>query len=163
MNIKLNTLKIYEERVLIWMAKNGIHLLRVSIGIVFFWFGMQKFFPGISSAEDIATRTIDIISFGLVKAPFSMPILATWETLIGIGFLTGRFMRVTAILMYMQMVGTLVPLFIFPAETFFMPPLVPKLEGQYILKNIIIITGGMVVFAYSRGKMISKQPAKTFN
>lgn len=145
-----------ENTILNWMAINGIILLRISIGIIFLWFGFQKFFPGISSAEDIATRTIDVISLGLVKSPYSMPILATWETLIGLGFLTGKFMRASVILMFLQMAGTLFPLVVFPGETFHLPPVVPSLEGQYILKNIIIITGSMVILAHSRGKTISK-------
>ncbi|MFP4288818.1 MAG: DoxX family protein [Bacteroidales bacterium] len=149
-----------ENEILNWMAKNGITLLRISIGIIFLWFGFQKFFPGISSAEDIATRTIDVISLGVVKSPFSMPILATWETLIGLGFLTGKFMRATFILMILQMAGTLFPLLVFPQETFHFPPFVPSLEGQYILKNIIIITGAMVILAHSRGKIISKENNK---
>ncbi len=145
-----------ENKILDWMAVHGIVLLRISIGIIFFWFGFQKFFPGISSAEDIATKTIDVMSFGLVKAPFSMPILATWETLIGLGFITGKYLRPTVILLYLQMIGTLFPLFVFPGETFYLAPFVPSLEGQYIIKNIIIITAAMVILSHNQGKIISR-------
>ncbi len=145
-----------ESNVLDWMALHGIVLLRISIGIIFFWFGFQKFFPGISSAEDIATRTIDVMSFGIVKAPYSMPILATWETLIGIGFITGKYLRPTVLLLYMQMIGTLFPLFVFPGETFYLAPFVPTIEGQYIIKNIIIITAAMVILSHNQGKIISR-------
>ena len=138
------------------MAVNGIYLLRISIGIIFFWFGFQKFFPGISSAEDIATRTIDVLSFGIVQAPYSMPILATWETLIGLGFLTGKFFRATVVLLYLQMAGTIFPLFVFPDETFYMVPFVPTIEGQYIIKNIIILSAALVILAWDQGKIISR-------
>ncbi|MFW5706900.1 MAG: DoxX family membrane protein [Bacteroidota bacterium] len=146
----------FESRLLNWMAVHGIVLLRISIGIIFFWFGFQKFFPGISSAEDIATRTIDVMSFGIVQAPFSMPILATWETLIGIGFIFGKYLRATIILLYLQMAGTLFPLFVFPEETFYLAPFIPTIEGQYIIKNFIIITAAMVILAHNQGKIISK-------
>jgi uncharacterized membrane protein YkgB len=145
-----------EDRILDWMAVNGIKLLRISIGIIFFWFGFQKYFPGISSAEDLATRTIDVMSFGMVKAPWSMPILATWEVLIGLGFITGKFLRLTVILLYLQMIGTIFPLFVFPEETFYRVPLVPTIEGQYIIKNIIIITAAMVILAYDQRRIIAK-------
>jgi uncharacterized membrane protein YkgB len=145
-----------EVRILDWMAVNGIKLLRISIGIIFFWFGFQKYFPGISSAEDLATRTIDVMSFGMVKAPWSMPILATWEVLIGLGFITGKFLRLTVILLYLQMIGTIFPLFVFPEETFYRVPLVPTIEGQYIIKNIIIITAAMVILAYDQRRIIAK-------
>jgi uncharacterized membrane protein YphA (DoxX/SURF4 family) len=145
-----------EDQVLDWMSVHGIVLLRVSIGIIFFWFGFQKYFPGISSAEDIATRTIDVLSFGIVQAPYSMPILATWEVLIGLGFITGMYFRATVILLYLQMAGTLFPLAVFPEETFYVVPWIPTIEGQYIIKNIIIITAAMVILAHNRGKNIHK-------
>ncbi|MBW6478145.1 MAG: DoxX family protein [Bacteroidales bacterium] len=148
--------KKFENRIIDWMAVNGIYLLRISIGIIFFWFGSQKFFPGISSAEDLATRTIDVLSFGIVQAPYSMPILATWETLIGLGFLTGKFFRTTIVLLYLQMAGTIFPLFVFPDETFYMVPFVPTIEGQYIIKNIIILSAALVILAWDQGKIISK-------
>lgn len=160
-NLKnMHRLHIIEDKIIDWMAVNGIYLLRISVGIIFFWFGFQKFFPGISSAEDIATRTIDVLSFGIVVAPYSMPILATWETLIGLGFLTGKFLRVTVVLLYLQMAGTIFPLFVFPDETFYMVPFVPTIEGQYILKNIILITAAMVILAWDQGRIISKRKSK---
>lgn len=145
-----------EEKVFNWMGRNGIFLLRISMGVIFVWFGFQKYFPGISSAEDLATRTIDVMSFGLVGASLSMPLLATWEVLIGLGFLIGKFMRLTIILLYLQMIGTFMPLFIFPSETFYLVPLVPSLEGQYIIKNLLIITAAMVIGAHAKGKITIK-------
>ena len=156
----MHRLHIIEDKIIDWMAVNGIYLLRISVGIIFFWFGFQKFFPGISSAEDIATRTIDVLSLGIVQDPYSMPILATWETLIGLGFLTGKFLRTTIILLYLQMAGTIFPLFVFPDETFYMVPFVPTIEGQYILKNIILITAAMVIIAWDQGRIISKKKSK---
>lgn len=156
----MNKFEKIENRIIDWMAVNGIYLLRISIGIIFFWFGFQKFFPGISSAEDIATRTIDVLSFGIVQAPYSMPILATWETLIGLGFLTGKFLRVTIILLYLQMAGTIFPLFVFPDETFYKVPFIPTIEGQYIIKNIIILSAALVILAWDQGKIISKAKSK---
>ncbi len=134
-----------------WMAKRGILLLRISIGIVFFWFGIQKFFPGLSSAEELASRTIETMSFGLIQQQVSMPILATWEVLIGLLFIFGYRMRLALPLLFVQMLGTIMPLFLFPAETFVPPPLVPTLIGQYIIKNIVIVTGAMVVGAHHMG------------
>ncbi len=141
----------FETKAYQWMAGNGIVLLRISIGIVFFWFGIQKFFPGLSSAEDLASRTIEALSFGLVGPKVSMPILATWEVLIGLTFMFRYLMRIAIPLLFIQMIGTVMPLFLFPAETFVPPPLVPTLIGQYIIKNIVIVTGAMVVAAHYKG------------
>jgi len=144
----------FEQASYDWMAKNGVLLLRLSMGLIFVWFGFQKFFPGVSSAESIATRTIEVVSFGLVSEPIAMPILAAWEVLIGLGFLTGFFIRITSLLLFLQMIGTFAPLFIFPAETFTRVPLVPTIEGQYIIKNLVLIAAGMVILAYYQGRVL---------
>ena len=134
-----------------WWARHGITLLRLSLGIIFFWFGVQKFFPGLSSAQELATRTISVLTFGLVSPSVSLPVLATWECAIGLGLLTGRFLRATLALLFVQMAGTFLPLVFFPHETFKLVPLVPNLEGQYILKNLVLISAALVVGATARG------------
>jgi uncharacterized membrane protein YphA (DoxX/SURF4 family) len=68
-----------------WMARNGILLLRMSLGSVFSWFGALKFFPGLSPADELAARTIETLSFGAVPPDLSLPGLALWECLIGVG------------------------------------------------------------------------------
>lgn len=152
----IKDIKIHETNTYNWMARNGVLLLRLSMGLIFFWFGFQKFFPGISSAEDIATRTIEVVSFGLVAHPVSMPLLAVWEVLIGLGFLTGKYLGATLILLFLQMAGTFTPLVIFPNDTFYIAPWVPTIEGQYIIKNIVFIAAAMVIGAYYRGLTIKK-------
>src|SRR5437016_9119986 len=92
-----------------WMARHGIPLLRISLGIIFFWFGVLKFFPGLSPAHDLAARTIETLSFGAVPASVSIPALAAWECLIGLGLIFNLFMRATLLLLAIQMAGTLTP------------------------------------------------------
>src|SRR3990172_1562602 len=78
-----------------WMARHGVILLRVSLGIVFLWFGALKFFPNVSPAQELATRTMDALTLGMVPPAVSLPVLAALECLIGIGLLSGIFMRAT--------------------------------------------------------------------
>ncbi|HEY7993417.1 MAG TPA: DoxX family membrane protein [Candidatus Eremiobacteraceae bacterium] len=134
-----------------WMARHGLTLLRLSLGVVFLWFGALKFFPHMSPAETLAGRTIGVLTFGYVGPRVSMPILATWECLIGIGLLTGAVPRLTLLLLYLQMIGTFLPLFFFPNESFSVIPFAPTLEGQYIIKNIVLISAGIVIGATVRG------------
>jgi uncharacterized membrane protein YphA (DoxX/SURF4 family) len=141
-----------------WMARYGILLLRVSLGIIFFWFGMLKFFPGLSPAEELATRTVSILTFGLVPPNVSILVLATWECLIGLGLLFGVFMRATLFLLFLQMLGTIAPLFFFPQEVFTYFPYAPTLEGQYIIKNIVLISAGLVIGATVRGGAVVADP-----
>ena len=135
-----------------WMVRHSIVLLRVSVGVVFLWFGALKFFGGLSPAEDLATRTISILTFGLIPSHVSIVMLATWESLIGIGLISGVMMRATLLLLFMQMAGTLTPLVFFPHETFTRAPFAPTLEGQYIIKNIVLISAGVLLYARLRAR-----------
>lgn len=133
------------------LARLGIPFLRIALGVVFLWFGALKFFPNASPAQDLAGRTIERLSFGLVPPSVSLPILATWESLIGIGLLTCVFLRATLLLLALQMAGTMTPLLLFPDETFTTFPFAPTLEGQYIIKNVVLVGAAIVIGATVRG------------
>jgi uncharacterized membrane protein YkgB len=137
-----------------WMANKGIMLLRISIGIIFLWFGVLKFFPGLSPAESLAIDTIKHLTFGLVPEYMIIYSLASWETLIGIGLVLNLLMRETLLLLYLQMLGTLSPIFLFPNEVFTQFPYALTLEGQYIFKNMVVISAGIVLGATVRGGKI---------
>ena len=138
-----------------WMASRGLLFLRLSIGIIFLWFGMLKFFDGMSPAQDIAIRTIQTITFQLVPDNFIIFGLATWEVLIGVGLLFNLFLRETLLLLYLQMIGTFFPLILFPSEVFQKFPFSLTLEGQYIIKNLVIVSAGIVLGATVRGGRLS--------
>lgn len=140
------------------IESQGMTLLRVSVGIIFFWFGFLKFFGDVSAAESIASKTISWLTADALKPQISMPILATLECLIGIGILTKRYMQFVIPLLYFQMVGTLLPLFIFPDETWETIPIVPTLEGQYIIKNAVLISAGIVLGVVSKGGKLIRDP-----
>jgi uncharacterized membrane protein YphA (DoxX/SURF4 family) len=141
-----------------WMARYSVMILRVGLGIVFLWFGVLKFFPDLSPAEELATKTIQTLTFGIVQPQLALPMLATLETLIGLGLIAGKFMRITLLLLLFQMIGTVTPLFLFPAETFTQFPYAPTLEGQYIIKNIVLVAAGLVIGATVRGGAVIADP-----
>ena len=140
-----------DARITQWMASHGLVLLRISLGVVFLWFGVLKFFPGMSPASDLAARTISVLSFGTVPPEVSVPLLAAWECVIGLGLILGIFMRATLLLLALQMAGTLTPLVFFPSEVFTHVPYAPTLEGQYIIKNAVLISAAIVLGATVRG------------
>ena len=147
-----------DQRITRTLATLGIPLLRVALGVVFFWFGVLKFFPNLSPAEELAARTIQTISFGAIGPGVSLPVLATWECLIGLGLIFGKFLRATLALLALQMLGTFLPLVLFPQETFSVFPIAPTLEGQYIIKNVVLVGAAMVVGATVRGGRIEPEP-----
>lgn len=154
MNLTQIKLENIERSLAPWIERNALTLLRISIGIVFVWFGTLKFFPGLSPAQDLAINTITLLTFGIVPPTAIILGLALWEVLIGLGFLTGKFMKAGIVLLLAQMTGTFAPIFFFPEEVFTKIPYGLTLEGQYIFKNIIIISAALVL-----GSRIFKKPS----
>ncbi|MFC4141786.1 DoxX family membrane protein [Pedobacter mendelii] len=150
--------RLSEKRIIAWKARNGMNILRICLGIIFIWFGFLKFFPGASSAEEIAGRTILKLSLGWVKPEVSMPVLAVWECVIGLGLISKAWLRLTLILLYLQMAGTFLPLLFFPHETFNHSLFVPTLLGQYIIKNFVLISSGIVIGATLKGGKLVSSP-----
>jgi uncharacterized membrane protein YphA (DoxX/SURF4 family) len=147
-----------DRRITMALAAAAVPVLRVSLGLVFLWFGALKLVPDLSPAEDLATRTIETLSLGLVPPAVSLPVLAVWEVLIGLGLLVGRFLRATLLLLAVQLLGTLTPLVLFPAETFTLVPIAPTLEGQYIIKNLVLVAAAMVIGGTVRGGQLRAEP-----
>ena len=150
-----------DRRLTTWLGRHGVTLTRISLGIVFLWFGALKFMPGWSPAAELASRTIQEVTLGLVPPAWGLSVLAVWESLIGLGLLTRKFLRITLLLLAVQMIGTLLPLVVFPSETFVLFPIAPSLEGQYIIKNLVLVSAATVVGATVRGKGLApEKPAR---
>ena len=143
-----------------WMARNGILLLRISIGIIFVWFGALKIFPGVSPAEELAGSSIEIMSLGIVPASVGLPILAVWECMIGVGMFARKYMRFTILMLYVQMVGTFSPVILIPEVVFNSLPFSLTMEGQYIVKNVVVIAAALVIGATVRGGELKPEPNK---
>jgi len=144
-----------DKRITDWMANYGLLILRIGLGIVFLWFGLLKFFKGLSPAEDLVRNTVYF-----VNPDFFLPVLAAWESLIGIGLITGKFLRITILLLFLQMPGTALPLLILPEKVWTVFPYGLPLEGQYIIKNLVLIGAGLVIGATVRGGRISSESKK---
>lgn len=133
-----------DRRITAWMQRWGILLLRISLGIIFIWFGALK--PvGLSPAEPLIERTIY-----LVPADIFIPILGIWEVAIGLCLLIRPLLRIAVLLLFLQMPGTILPLFILPDMTFTHWPYAPTVEGQYIIKNLVLISAAIVVGGTAR-------------
>ena len=133
-------LDFLDKRIINFMSGYGIIILRIGLGIIFLWFGLLKFFPGLSPAENLVRNTVYFIDPDIF-----IPILALWESLIGIGLISGKFMRTTLLLLFLQMPGTALPLIILPDQVWTSFPFGLTLEGQYIVKNLVLIGAGLVL------------------
>jgi uncharacterized membrane protein YkgB len=146
-----------DKKITNWMADNAIRLIRISIGIIFFWFGFLKFFPGVSPAETLAVQTIDTITLGIFSEQLIIYGLAALESIIGLLLIFNLFLREALLLLFVQMIGTITPLFLYPSEVFTAVPYGLTLEGQYIVKNLVIISGALAIGATVRGAKIQHE------
>ena len=144
-----------DRRITTWMAKYGIVFLRISVGIVFLWFGALKLIPGLSPAEGLIRETLTFMPMNVF-----IPILAIWEMVIGLGYITGKFMRITILLMFLQIIGAVSPIVLNPDAVFNVFPYALTLEGQYIIKNIVLISAALVVGATVRGGRLDSEPSQ---
>ncbi len=134
------TLARIDRTVTCWMQRNATMLLRWSMGIVFIWFGALKLFPGLSPADGLIRA-----SMWFLPMDYFIPFLAIWEITIGVGFLIGYGMRVTILLLFLQMIGTLAPLILTPHLVWASFPFGLTLEGQYIIKNFVLMSAAVSV------------------
>lgn len=133
-----------DKRIAAFMQRWGIIALRVSLGIIFIWFGILKTM-GISPAEPLVKATVGWMPF--FSTDGWVIIIGWWEVIIGVSFLFQKTIRLAIALLAMQMVGTFMPLVIL-TEVTFQPgqiPYAPTMEGQYIIKNLLIISAALVV------------------
>ena len=133
-----------DRKISAFMGRWGTVAVRISFGIIFIWFGILK--PlGISSAEPLVIATVPWMP--VFAGETWVSIIGWWEVAIGIAFLFRRSIRVAVALLALQMVGTFMPLVFLPEITFQAGhfPYGPTLEGQYIIKNLMIISAALVV------------------
>lgn len=148
----------WDNYIFSWMARYGLILTRLALGVVFLWFGALKLLPNVLPIDLLAEKTIEIITFHLFSPIACLHTLAIFECVIGVGFLTNRFPRLTLLLILMQLPGTFLPLILFPRETWVHFPYLPTFEGQYIFKNFVLIAAAVVVGASARGGKLIAHP-----
>jgi len=122
-----------------WMERHGVRLLRWSVGVVFIWFGALKT-VGMSPAQELVARTV----YWFPPDVF-IPILGWWEVAIGLGLLIRPLARLAIALLFLQMPGTFLPLVLLPDICFTSIPFGLTIEGQYIVKNLVLISAAIVV------------------
>jgi uncharacterized membrane protein YkgB len=135
-----------DKKVTDWMRDYGTTFLRFSLAIIFIWFGALKV-VGYSPATELVANTVYWFD-----PSWFVPFLGLWEVLIGLLFLKKQFVRGAILLLAPQMVGTFLPLILLPQVAFSTNPLLLTLEGQYIVKNLLIIGAAIVVGSHVRDK-----------
>jgi len=134
-----------------WMHRWGLLLLRISLAVIFIWFGALKPFR-ISPADELIEKTVYWFDPNVF-----IPILGIWEVLIGVCLLFRPLIRVALFLLLLQMPGTFLPLVLLPETCFTHVPWSPTMEGQYIIKNLVLISAAIVVGSTVRERSTSSR------
>ena len=146
----MKKIKTYDELDIFitkFMSKWGITFLRYSLGLIYIWFGILKPF-GLSPAQELVENTV----YWFDNPKTFVPILGWWEVAIGLSMCIKPLIRVSILLLFIQMPGTFLPLILLPEVCFNNFPFGLTLEGQYIIKNLIIISAALVVGSTVRNK-----------
>lgn len=125
---------------------NKLNLLRYSIAIIFLLFGGLKLFPQLSPAEIIGVETVDRLTNGFFSKDVCIYALAIFEIIIGASLLFERWIRISVPLAIIHLCLTFTPFLFFPGEVFNLSVYSLSLLGQYILKNIVIISALLILY-----------------
>jgi len=139
--------RAFDDRLVRFVSRHGLLCIRIGLGVVYFWFGILKYFHNVSPAEELAAKTVERITFGLMPPHVGLPVLATWECFIGAGLLLGIFPRLILVLICTHLIGTFTPMFFYPDEVWTSFPFMLTLEGKYIVRNLVLYGAALMIGA----------------
>ncbi len=139
------------------LVARSLLLLRWAVGVIFLYFGALKLVPGYSPAESLVMETIKTMTFDLVPGRAGVAFTGAVECGLGVLLLTGWLRRLTIYVLGLELLGILAPLVLLPTRLFDSPA-VPTIEGQYVLKDIILVAAGMVLATTIRGGRLVTGP-----
>jgi uncharacterized membrane protein YphA (DoxX/SURF4 family) len=117
----------------------------MSIGIIYLWFGVLKFFNGASPAEELAVNTVNKLTWEILPPSLNFFLLAFWETVSGVLLLVGVGTKPVLRLLILHLVFTFTPLLFYPQLSFGNTAFSFTLLGQYIMKNIVLLSSILVL------------------
>jgi uncharacterized membrane protein YkgB len=132
----------FDKQLIIFARRNSTLFARIALFIVFFWFGILKIInvsPANPLVSALLEQTLPFITFNQFIIAFGI-----YEMIIGLIFLKKGWERFAILLLVPHMITTVLPLFLLPNVSW-TSPLVPTLEGQYMIKNVLIIAVAMIL------------------
>ena len=132
-----------ERRTVAVLRRVGITLLRISLGVVFVWFGALKV-AGVSPVRDLLAATLPF-----VDADLSVPALGVVEIVIGLALAVGRLPRVTLLVLTGHLAGTFLT-FLTASELMWQGanPLALTADGEFVVKNVVLISAALLLIAW---------------
>jgi uncharacterized membrane protein YkgB len=129
-----------DRKILTRLEGLALPLLRVSLGLVFIWFGILK----IAGESPVAKLVADTVYW--INPSWFVPVLGLFEVLVGVGLLLGRGLRLVLALFALQMIGTFLVLVVQPEVAFqHGNPLLLTTEGEFVVKNLVLLSAGLMI------------------
>ena len=131
-----------DQAIISTIRKVSIPVSRLAVFVVYFWFGSLKVL-GLSPASPLVLALLDR-TMPFVSPDAFLVWFGLFEVLIGVIFLIPRFARLAIALLVIHLVTTVMPLVLLKSSLW-TGMMVPTLEGQYIIKNVLIVALAIVV------------------
>jgi uncharacterized membrane protein YphA (DoxX/SURF4 family) len=125
-----------------WLRTWSAPLLRISIGVVFIWFGALKVFD-VSPVSELVAATVYWVDPG-----WFVPVLGIAEVVVGVFLVVGVALRPVLLVFVLQMIGTALVFVVLPEVAFADGNLLKlTVEGEFVVKNLVLLTAGLVIGA----------------
>lgn len=133
-------LEALDAKILRALDRAALSMLRLSLAIVFLWFGGLKIF-GVSPVAELVANTVYWLN-----PDWFVPLLGMFEAVVGLGLLLGRALRIVLALFALQMLGTFLVLIVQPEVAFLESnPLLLTTEGEFVIKNLVLLSAGLLI------------------
>jgi putative oxidoreductase len=138
----MKTIMPKSARLISVVLKFSLPILRISLGALYIWFGALKV-ADVTPVGELVARTVPFL-----PAHFFVPALGVFECVLGLALLVGRRMEFVAALMILHLLGTMLVLVTQPSVAFMNGnPLVLSMTGEFVMKNVVLMSAGLVLAA----------------
>ncbi len=128
-----------------FLRDHGVTALRIALGVVYIWFGALKVIDR-SPVEEFVQDVVFV-----ADGEWVVYAMGAWEIVIGLGLIFPVALRLTLLMLWAQMAGTLLAFVVVPGQCFQdSNPLLLTTTGEFVLKNVVLITAGLVIGATVR-------------
>jgi uncharacterized membrane protein YkgB len=118
----------------------GLTVLRLALGVVYIWFGALK----VADRTPVEGLVDDVVFFA--EGSWVVPAIGVWEIVIGLGLIVPVALRLTLLMMALQLLGTMTALVVVPGRCFQDGnPLLLTETGEFVIKNIVLLSAGLVI------------------
>jgi putative oxidoreductase len=143
-----NRLPEHAQRGIALVRKLSLPLLRISLGLVFVWFGLLK----LTDSTPVAALVTGAVPW--FDPSWFVPLLGAVEVLLGVALIAGRWLTATATVLVLHLSGTFLVLVTQPDVAFqHANPLLLTTEGEFVVKNLVLIAAGLVIASHRPGQL----------